>query len=313
MTAFIYADNVNTTLASPLSSSATSLTLASSANLPASIPAGMVLVITLNDQATRQNFEIIYATSISGATLSGLMRGQEGTSAQNWLVGDFAWNGITAGQMRSLATGRYLGTTVITASGNFTPNPAATTTRVRGSGGGGSGAGAAATGSGQASCGSGGSCGSYAEIIITGAISGTVACTIGAGGATAVGASGSAGGTTTFGTYLSLPGGPAGTTETGSPPFFVSGSANSSLPTITGAQTIEALPGVAGGAGYVFAATGSGTVAPGRGVANALGLAGAPPVGYGTGGNGSGNIQNSSAIAGSSPGQQGILIIDEYA
>lgn len=101
MNAFIYANNINTSLASAISSSATSLTLAGSANLPASIPAGMALVITLNDQATRQNFEVIYATSISGATLSGLLRGQEGTSAQAWGIGDYAWNGITAGQMRN--------------------------------------------------------------------------------------------------------------------------------------------------------------------------------------------------------------------
>ncbi|MEK7916651.1 hypothetical protein AAB988_29395 [Burkholderia contaminans] len=96
---FIYANNVDTTLAGAISSSATSLTLSSSANLPASIPAGSVFVITMNDRATGQNFEIIYATSISGATLSGLLRGQDGTAAQAWLTNDYAYSAPTAGEM----------------------------------------------------------------------------------------------------------------------------------------------------------------------------------------------------------------------
>ncbi|SAK53676.1 hypothetical protein AWB78_01349 [Caballeronia calidae] len=101
MTIFMFANNVNTTLAGPISPSATSLTLSSAANLPSSIPAGQVLVIGLNDVGTRQNFEIIYATSISGATLSGLLRAQEGTTALSWGTGDFAYSAPTAGQMRS--------------------------------------------------------------------------------------------------------------------------------------------------------------------------------------------------------------------
>ncbi|WP_155640646.1 hypothetical protein [Burkholderia pseudomultivorans] len=99
MTIFIYANNVDTTLAGAISASATSLTLSSSANLPTSIPAGSVFVITLNDRATGQNFEIIYATSVSGATLSGLQRAQEGTAAQSWLANDYAYSAPTAGEM----------------------------------------------------------------------------------------------------------------------------------------------------------------------------------------------------------------------
>ncbi|WP_261505715.1 gp53-like domain-containing protein [Burkholderia multivorans] len=99
MTIFIYANNVDTTLAGAISASATSLTLSSSANLPTTIPAGSVFVITLNDRATGQNFEIIYATSITGATLSGLQRGQEGTAAQSWLANDYAYSAPTAGEM----------------------------------------------------------------------------------------------------------------------------------------------------------------------------------------------------------------------
>ncbi|MBR8007127.1 hypothetical protein [Burkholderia vietnamiensis] len=98
---FTFANNISTTLAGSISSAATSLTLSSAANLPSSIPAGKVLVITLNDVATRQQFEVIYATSISGATLSGLLRGQENTSAQAWSTGDYAYTSPTMGQMQS--------------------------------------------------------------------------------------------------------------------------------------------------------------------------------------------------------------------
>lgn len=102
MTAFIYANNIQTTLATAITSSATTIALASASNLPASIPSGYYLVITLNDAATRQLFEVMYATAISGNTLT-VIRGQEGTGAQSWLVGDLVYSGPTAGQMQQLA------------------------------------------------------------------------------------------------------------------------------------------------------------------------------------------------------------------
>ncbi|MEZ7525207.1 gp53-like domain-containing protein [Burkholderia vietnamiensis] len=99
---FTFANNISTTLAGAISTGATSLTLSSAANLPSSIPAGKVLAIALNDVATRQQFEVIYATAISGATLSGLLRGQEGTAAQAWSTGDYAYAPPTKGQMEAL-------------------------------------------------------------------------------------------------------------------------------------------------------------------------------------------------------------------
>lgn len=100
MTIFVFANNVNTTLAGAVSNSATSITLSSTANLPSSIPSGSVLAITLNDVATRQNFEIVYATAITGATLT-VLRAQEGTAALAWLTGDFSYSPPTAGQQGS--------------------------------------------------------------------------------------------------------------------------------------------------------------------------------------------------------------------
>ena len=92
---FILVNNFNTTLSAASSSTATTFTVSSSANLP-TLAAGEVLPITLNDAATRQVFEICYVTSISSNVLT-VERAQEGTSAQNWNVGDFIWNGPTAG------------------------------------------------------------------------------------------------------------------------------------------------------------------------------------------------------------------------
>ena len=85
----------NTTLSAASSSTATTFTVSSSTNLP-TLATGEILPITLNDAATRKIFEICYVTGISGNILT-VERAQEGTSAQNWNVGDFIWNGPTAG------------------------------------------------------------------------------------------------------------------------------------------------------------------------------------------------------------------------
>ena len=92
---FILVNNFNTTLSAASSSTATTFTVSSSTNLP-TLATGEVLPITLNDEATRQVFEICYVTGISGNVLT-VERAQEGTSAQNWNVGDYIWNGPTAG------------------------------------------------------------------------------------------------------------------------------------------------------------------------------------------------------------------------
>jgi hypothetical protein len=121
MATFIFANNIDTTLAGGISSASTSLTLSSTQNLPSSIPAGTYLVLTLNDQATRTIYEIVYVTAISGATLT-VLRGQEGTAAKAWLTGDYAFSGPTAGQMASFMQGTSTGVTPGT-YGNSTTVP----------------------------------------------------------------------------------------------------------------------------------------------------------------------------------------------
>jgi hypothetical protein len=96
MTNFVFVNNASTTLAAAATSSSTTLTLASSTNFPSSIPSGFVLPLTLNDAATRQIYEIVYVMAITGTSLT-VTRGQEGTTAQNWSIGDYAFVGLTAG------------------------------------------------------------------------------------------------------------------------------------------------------------------------------------------------------------------------
>lgn len=100
MAQFVVANNVNTQLAAALPSSgagSTTVVLASSANLPTlNTATGQMMPLTLNDAATGAIYETVYVTAISGATLT-VLRGQEGTSALNWSVGDFAFCAPTAG------------------------------------------------------------------------------------------------------------------------------------------------------------------------------------------------------------------------
>lgn len=91
---FIFANNVKTTLAANFPSSSVYLTVASTQNIP-TIPVGNYLPVSLNDAATGNVYEIVYATAINGSTLT-VIRGQEGTRAQSWGVGDFVYVAPTA-------------------------------------------------------------------------------------------------------------------------------------------------------------------------------------------------------------------------
>ena len=51
---------------------------------------------TLNDQLTGQVYEVVLVTAVVGDTIT-MIRGQEGTTAQNWLAGDFFLNNPTSG------------------------------------------------------------------------------------------------------------------------------------------------------------------------------------------------------------------------
>lgn len=101
MAIFLFADNARTILGAPVLASATSITLASGAGAKFPSPgAGQQFALTLNDQATGNIFEVCYCTARSGDVLT-VVRGQEGTAAVAWSLGDFAWNGPTSGQQNA--------------------------------------------------------------------------------------------------------------------------------------------------------------------------------------------------------------------
>jgi uncharacterized membrane protein YgcG len=102
MTVFLSANNAKTTLAAALTSGATTIQLATGtgALFPSPIT-GQYFSVTLNDALTGNVYEICYCTSRTGDQLT-VTRGQEGTAAQAWLIGDFAYRALTAAQEQNL-------------------------------------------------------------------------------------------------------------------------------------------------------------------------------------------------------------------
>jgi hypothetical protein len=60
------------------------------------LESGQFFPLWLQDAATGQVHELVYVTGVSGATLT-VERAQEGTSAQNWNIGDFAYSNGSSG------------------------------------------------------------------------------------------------------------------------------------------------------------------------------------------------------------------------
>lgn len=93
----LYANNATSTLAGAINNTALLLNVApgGGALFPSPI-AGQYFTLTLVDAATGLLNEIVWVTSVSGDTFT-ILRGQEGTEAQNWSAGDIAAAFLTAG------------------------------------------------------------------------------------------------------------------------------------------------------------------------------------------------------------------------
>jgi hypothetical protein len=101
----IFSNNAITTIATGgLSISSTTLNLASgTGNLfPNPTVGTQFFRISLTDAATRTAHEITYCTARSG-DICTIVRAQEGTSAQAWLINDIAGHFVTAGAMANTA------------------------------------------------------------------------------------------------------------------------------------------------------------------------------------------------------------------
>ncbi|VWB06910.1 hypothetical protein BLA6863_00140 [Burkholderia lata] len=337
MTQYVIPNNINTTLASALPSSSTTIVLASSANLP-TLSAGQIMPITLNDEATGLNYEICYVTAISGTSLT-VTRAQEGTSALNWNVGDYAFCAFTSGttavstgnpnntfqvanatlSQQSLPLGQAVGRLLniqifsVVGSSTYTPHAGATAVYVRVQGGGGSGGGCAATGSGQIFVGSGGTAGAYAESWITSGFSG-VTVTVGAGGAAVSGFNSSNGGTSSFGSLVSAPGGAGGTGAGPTAPPWATGAASSSIATggsIFNASGQSGQPSVGYSATFALPGSGGPSAFGAGGGTSASGANGAGAASRGAGGGGSAQTQSAGALSGGAGGS-GLVLVYEY-
>ena len=87
MTQFLFANDASTTIAAPISTSATAVSLASGTGSEFPNPsAGQQFSGTFNDAATGLLTEIVYVTGITGNNVTAMVRAQEGTVAQNWLA-----------------------------------------------------------------------------------------------------------------------------------------------------------------------------------------------------------------------------------
>lgn len=216
-------------------------------------------------------------------------------------------------------TGRWIGRQVFTSAGTYTPDAGTNRVVVTVLSGGGAGGGTPATTSGQSAAGGGGFSGSYAQALFTSGFSG-VTVTVPAAATGVSNAAGNAGGTASFGSLISCPGGTAGivggvTTGVGGTGFV---SAQAACTVAGASATYVNLPGGAPAFGVVLAAASIGF--SGQGAASPFGAGGAsrgssgagfPATAYGVGGGGANAVAAQSAFAGGTAGAP-IILIDEY-
>lgn len=96
----LYSNNARSTLASAITTSSGTITVASAVGFPAIPGAGYEFYVTLDDNV---NIEIVKVTGVSGNTLTGCIRGQEGTTARAFNVGAKVENRLTAGNLNVMA------------------------------------------------------------------------------------------------------------------------------------------------------------------------------------------------------------------
>jgi hypothetical protein len=102
MALFLSSNFSNTTLAAPLTAGQTTITLAAGTGAQFPSPSGgSYFSLVLNDALTGLVYEVCHCTARSTDTLT-VSRGQEGTTARAWLLGDFAYRALTAGNEENL-------------------------------------------------------------------------------------------------------------------------------------------------------------------------------------------------------------------
>ncbi|MDU5780776.1 MAG: phage tail protein [Pantoea sp.] len=211
------------------------------------------------------------------------------------------------------AVGRLINIQIISATGTYTKTAGANQGVVEMIGAGAGGAPCAGSNSNTASYSGGGGAGAYCKFLLA-TLPNTVACTVGSGGA-----SGNAGGSTTFGSYCTVSGGVTGSNGTTGTQGIAGGGSGGATVTTSGVSVIDSSKGspgiygvcinVAGGNGGHGASSilGQG----GRGNSNGAGEAAG---GYGSGGGGCFLPQGGATTTQlGGAGSGGVIIVYEYA
>lgn len=105
MSNYQFSNNANTTIGSTLSSSATTITVATGTGVKFPILSGSQFftgTIFAAGSSTGTPNEIVYVTARTGDTMT-VLRGQEGTTAQSWPIGAIFSNFLTAGALSGLS------------------------------------------------------------------------------------------------------------------------------------------------------------------------------------------------------------------
>lgn len=236
----IASNNANSTLASAISNvSLTAILSPGSGVLFPTLAAGQYFLVTFVDAATGTLREIVKVTAISGDTIT-IIRAQEGTAALAWSAGDLAVNMLTAGTIATFlqtannlleiknagsaavtstlgnlglangsgTVGRLLNIQDFSATATYTPTTGTKFIIVEVTAGGGCGGSTPVTGSLQVAVGGGGGAGGTAvSNLLISAITSTVAISVGGGGVANTSTTGTSGGASSFGSYLSASGG----------------------------------------------------------------------------------------------------------
>ncbi|AJY39349.1 hypothetical protein I6G56_26480 [Burkholderia humptydooensis] len=228
----------------------------------------------------------------------------------------------TAYVQANVNAGRLLNVQTFTSSSTYTNTPGTNKIRVRGRGTGGGSAGVPSTSSTQVAAAGGGGGGPYIDVWFTSGFTGGVPVTIGAPGtAGAAGLNnGGNGGTSTFGSLVTLPGGVgSAATAAGVPPLIAGAGTISSPPTATGGIILDSAVGGPGSVGQVFAsgagvggdggASGDGRPGPGGRI---QGQPGTPAQSSGTGASGGSQGNTGGALSGGAGGNA-YFIVEEWS
>ena len=222
------------------------------------------------------------------------------------------------GMINTNSVGRLLNIQVVTSTATYVPTPGTKNGYVRVQAGGGAGGGVVATSAGNTSAGLGGAAGAYAEGFYPVASLTGQTMTIGAGGIAVTGSAGGGGGSTSFGSLITCPGGPGGGPgQNSTPPWNLGETGNSS--TATGGNVLNS----AGTSGSSSISVSTASIISGRGGTSPFGAGGGqvgtvssggiPGNGFGSGGGGALNATSQATTRMGGNGAPGIIVVEEYA